>query len=128
MHGVEEDMKLEIAELYCRDRTNTWFHGVFGGRVSIPSSELSTALCERFRDRTLEKAIKEFNKLLQIGPIANYLEKFVMIKALVIPSLPNLTDSYYKACFLNGLKEEIVNMVKMGKLVSLADAIEAAKL
>nr|XP_027118736.1 uncharacterized protein LOC113735978 [Coffea arabica] len=75
-----------------------------------------------------EEAIEEFNKLVQTGTVADYLEKFEMLKALVMPSLPHLSDSYYKACFMSGLKEEIVNMVKMSKPETLAVAIEIAKL
>ena len=85
-------------------------------------------MCERFVDGTPKEAIEEFNKLMQTGSVAYYLEKFEMLKPLIMPSLPHLQDSYYKACFLSGLKEEIVNMVKMAKRKTLADAIDAAKL
>ena len=47
---------------------------------------------------------------------------------MVMTSLPGQPDSYYKSCFLSGLKSEIVNMVRMTKLLSLADTIEATKL
>ena len=60
--------------------------------------------------------------------MADYLEKFEMLKALVMPSLPHSSNSYYTACFMSGLKDEIVNVVKMSKLGTLANAIEAAKL
>ncbi|XP_071928143.1 uncharacterized protein [Coffea arabica] len=65
---------------------------------------------------------------MQTGSVADYLEKFEMLKALVMPSLPHQSDCYYKTCFLSGLKEEIVTMVKLAKPKTLADAIEAAKL
>ena len=45
-----------------------------------------------------------------------------------MPSLPNLSDPYYKSCFLSRLKDEIVNMVKLAKPATLVDAIETAKL
>ena len=45
-----------------------------------------------------------------------------------MPILSGQTDSYYKSCFLSGLKSEIVNMVKMVKPHTLADTIEVAKL
>ena len=106
INGVEESMKSEIAELYFKDRVDTWFHGVFSGRETIPWNELCTVLCERFGDGTPEKAIEEFNMLLQTGSIADYLVKFEMLKALIMPSLPHLTNSYYKGCFLSGLKEK----------------------
>ncbi|XP_027170262.1 uncharacterized protein LOC113770100 [Coffea eugenioides] len=128
IHGVEDDMKSEVAELYFRDRADIWFHGVFHGREVIPWEELTTALCVRFGEGKPEEAIEEFNKLTQAGSVADYLEKFEMLKALVMPSLPHLSDSYYKACFMSGLKEEIVNMVKISKPESLAGAIEIAKL
>ena len=125
---IEGDMKAEVAELYFRDRADIWFHGVFHGRETIPWSELSTALCIRFGEGSPEEAIEEFNKLVQSRSVAEYLEKFDMLKALVMPSLPHLSDSYYKACFMSGLKEEVVNMVKMSKPETLTVAIEMAKL
>ncbi|XP_071924641.1 uncharacterized protein [Coffea arabica] len=128
INGVEEEMKPEVAELYFRDKADIWFHGVFGGREDIPWSELCNALCERFGDGTPEEAIEEFNKLMQTGSVADYLEKFEMLKAQVMPSLPHQQDCYYKTCFLSGLKEEIVTMVKLAKPKTLAEAVEAAKL
>ena len=128
INGVEEEMKPEVAELYFRDKADIWFHGVFGGREDIPWNELCNALCERFGDGTPEEAIEEFNKLMQTGSVADYLEKFEMLKAQVMPSLPHQQDCYYKTCFLSGLKEEIVTMVKLAKPKTLADAVEAAKL
>ncbi|XP_071914038.1 uncharacterized protein [Coffea arabica] len=128
IHEIEENMKAEIAELYFRDRADIWFHGVFHGRETISWTELSTAMSIRFGEGSPEEAIEEFNKLVQTGSVANYLERFEMLKALVMPSLPHLSDSYYKACFMSGLKEVIVNMVKMSKPETLAAAIEIAKL
>ena len=125
---MEKDLKSEVAELYFRDNADTWFHGVFSGRETVPWNILSNALCERVGDGTPEEAIEEFDKLMQTGSVANYLEKFEMLKALVMPSLPHLHDSYYNVCFLSRLKEEIVNMVKMSKLMTLEDAIDTAKL
>ena len=116
LHEIEENMKAEVAELYFRDRADIWFHGVFHGRETISWTELSTAMSIRFGEGSPEEAIEEFNKLVQTGSVADYLEKFEMLKALVMPSLPHLSDSYYKACFMSGLKEEIVNMVKMSNL------------
>ncbi|XP_027155252.1 uncharacterized protein LOC113755447 [Coffea eugenioides] len=128
IHEIERDMKAEVAELYFRDRADIWFQGVFHGRETIPWSELSTALCIRFGEGSPEEAIEEFNKLVQSRSVAEYLEKFDMLKALVMPSLPRLSDSNYKACFMSGLKEKVVNMVKMSKPETLIAAIEMAKL
>ncbi|XP_071933266.1 uncharacterized protein [Coffea arabica] len=100
IHGIEDEMKAEVAELYFRDRADIWFHGVFYGREAIPWEELTTALCIRFGEGKPEEAIEEFNKLAQAGSVADYLKRFEMLKALVMPSLPHLSDSYYKACFM----------------------------
>nr|XP_027102942.1 uncharacterized protein LOC113724214 [Coffea arabica] len=126
--SLELESRPKEDELYFRDKADIWFHGVFSGREAIPWGELSNALCERFGDGSPEEAIEEFNKLMQSGSVADYLDKFEMLKSLVMSSLPHLQDSYYKACFLSGLKEEIVTMVKMAKPKTLADAIDAAKL
>mgnify|MGYP004718015975 FL=1 len=89
INGVEEEMKSEVAELYFRDKADIWFHGVINEREDIPWEELCNALCERFGDGSPEEAIEEFNKLMQTGSVADYLEKFEMLKALVMPSLPH---------------------------------------
>ncbi|XP_027158020.1 uncharacterized protein LOC113759640 [Coffea eugenioides] len=52
-------MKSEIAELYFRDKANTWFHGVFSGGSSIPCPELSVAMSERFGEGTQKKPLKK---------------------------------------------------------------------
>ena len=65
---------------------------------------------------------------MQTGSVAGYLEKFEMLKSLVMSSLPGQLNSYYRSCFLSRLKDEIVNMVRMTKPLTLADAIETTKL
>ncbi|XP_027071813.1 uncharacterized protein [Coffea arabica] len=94
----------------------------------VPWKELAVAVCERFGEGDPEEAIEEFNKLMQTGSVAEYLERFEQLKSMVMISLPGQPDSYYKSCFLSGLKEEIVSMVRMTKPLTLADTIEAAKL
>nr|XP_027067528.1 uncharacterized protein LOC113693155 [Coffea arabica] len=86
------------------------------------------AVCERFGEGDPEEAIDEFNKLMQTGSVTEYLEKFEQLKSMVMLSLPGQLDSYYKLCFLSGLKEEIVSMVRITRPLTLADTIEAAKL
>ncbi|XP_027174452.1 uncharacterized protein LOC113774084 [Coffea eugenioides] len=128
IYEVEEEMKTDIAQLYLKDRADIWFHGMYSERGAVPWRELSLAIRERFGEGDPQEAIEEFNKLVQTGSIADYLEKFEMLKSLVMISLPGQPDSYYKSCFLSGLKEEVVNMVRMTKPLTLADAIETAKL
>ena len=86
------------------------------------------AVCERFGEGDPEEAIEEFNKLMQTGSVSEYLERFEQLKSIVMVTLPGQPDSYYKSCFLSGLKEEIVNMVRMTRPLTLADTIETAKL
>ena len=86
------------------------------------------AVCERFGEGDPEEAIEEFNKLMQTGSVSEYLERFEQLKSIVMVNLPGQPDSYYKSCFLSGLKEEIVNMVRMTRLLTLEDTIETAKL
>ena len=86
------------------------------------------AVCERFGEGYPEEAIEEFNKLMQPGSVTEYLERFEQLKSMVMVSLPGQPDSYYKSCFLSGLQEERVSMVRMTRPIILADTIEAAKL
>ncbi|XP_027127810.1 uncharacterized protein [Coffea arabica] len=86
------------------------------------------AVCERFGKGDPEEAIEEFNKLMKTGSVTEYLEKFEQLKSMVMLSLPDQPDSYYKSYFFSGLKKEIVSMVRMTRPLTLADTIEAAKL
>ena len=115
IYGVEEEMKTDIAQLYLKDRADIWFHGMYSERGAVPWRELALAICERFGEGDPQEAIEEFNKLVQTGSVADYLEKFETLKSLVMTSLPGQPDSYYKSCFLSGMKDEIVSMVRMTK-------------
>ncbi|XP_027086384.1 uncharacterized protein [Coffea arabica] len=128
IQGVEEELKSDLAQLHLKGKADIWFHGMYHRRIEVPWEELSMAICERFGGGTPEETIEEFNKLTQTGSVTDYLEKFELLKSLVMPLLPNQLDSYYKSCFLSGLKGEIVNMVRMARPHTLADTIEAAKL
>ncbi|XP_027083531.2 uncharacterized protein [Coffea arabica] len=128
IQGVEEELKSDLAQLHLKGKADIWFLGMYHGRAEVPWEELSRAICERFGGGTPEETIKEFNKLAQTSSVTDYLEKFELLKSLVMPLLPNQPDSYYKSCFLSGLKGEIVNMVRMARPRTLADTIEAAKL
>ena len=52
IHGVKEEMKSEIVELYFRDKVDIWFHGMFSGGSLIPWPELSVAMSERLGEGT----------------------------------------------------------------------------
>ncbi|XP_027151895.1 uncharacterized protein LOC113751950 [Coffea eugenioides] len=128
IHGVEEGLKSDISQLHFQEKADIWFHGMYHEKGVVPWKELAMAVCERFGEGDPEEAIEEFNKLMQTGSVTEYLEKFEQLKSMVMLSLPGQPDSYYKSCFLSGLKEEIVSMVRMTRPHTLADTIEAAKL
>nr|XP_027099159.1 uncharacterized protein LOC113718454 [Coffea arabica] len=128
IHGVEEGMKSDIAQLHLQEKADIWFHGMYQEKGMVSWKELAMAVCERFGEGDPEEAIEEFNKLMQTGSVTEYLERFEQLKSMVMVSLPGQPDSYYKSCFLSGLKEERVSMVRMTRPLTLADTIEAAKL
>ena len=128
IHGVEEGMKSDIAQLHFKEKADIWFHGMYHEKGMVSWKELAMAVCERFGEGDPEEVIEKFNKLMQTGSVTEYLERFEQLKSMVMVSLPSQPDSYYKSCFLSGLKEEIVSMVRMTRPLTLADTIETAKL
>ena len=64
IHRVEEELKLDIAQLYFTDGADIWFHGMYQERGVVPWNKLAMAVCERLGEGGPEEAIEEFNKLM----------------------------------------------------------------
>ncbi|KAL3530058.1 hypothetical protein ACH5RR_009380 [Cinchona calisaya] len=95
IHGIEEDQRTPVVEMYLKGRADVWYQGYSSGRGNIPWHELSTQLCIRFGEGGPEEAIEEFSKICQQGIVEDYQERFETLKALVMPFLPPMQESYY---------------------------------
>ncbi|OIT03430.1 hypothetical protein A4A49_57614, partial [Nicotiana attenuata] len=71
--------------------------------------------------------IGEFKKLEQKGTINEYLEKFEELKTWVLIRRPTIPEEFFLEFFVEGLKEEIRNTVKMLNPYTLSQAVEKAR-
>ena len=87
-------MKSDIAQFHFKEKADIWFHVVYHERGVVPWKKLVVAVCERFGEGDPEEVIEEFNKLMQTGSVAEYLERFEYVKSMVMISLPGQPDYY----------------------------------
>ncbi|XP_071940002.1 uncharacterized protein [Coffea arabica] len=82
---------------------------------------------QRFSTVGEANAVEEFSKLSQSSTVLAYQEKFEELRSIVMIQVPELTESYYIASFLSGLRGEIKSAVKMHRPDTLQAAFEMAR-
>lgn len=124
LHQILDEMKLGIAKVYLKGKTDIWFDGFIASNPNANWGVFFEELCRRFAESTGEEVIEAFSKIRQVGSIVEYQEKFEELKAQVILALPHVLESYYISVFTNGLKGKIKSMVKTMKPDTFAKASE----
>lgn len=72
--------------------------------------------------------VREFNSLKQYGSVEKYHERFEELRTQLINYNPRLTEEYLIACYINGLKDELVPFMDIAHPDSLEETYEQAKL
>lgn len=108
-HQVEDEMRVEIAEMYLKGKVDIWFHGFI---FSYPTVD-----CDMFRrkfaENTTEEVVEVFSKLRQKSFIMESHEQFEELRSQVMISLFHFPEIYYISIFTTGLKDDIKSMVKI---------------
>jgi len=85
-------------------------------------------VCARFKEDLGSQVVEDFNRLQQKGTVDEYLEQFEELKALMVQRTPTLPDSFFVDSFVGGLKPQLKPFVKALTPVTLADAMNLARL
>ncbi|OIT40660.1 hypothetical protein A4A49_13758 [Nicotiana attenuata] len=109
--------------------------GQFNHRFELPYFDgVGSAPCSWLRRRFVEadnskfNLIGEFKKLEQKGTVYNeYLEKFEELKTWVLIKRPTIPEEVFLEFFVEGLKGEIRNTVKMLNPYTLSQVVEKAR-
>ncbi|TXG72376.1 hypothetical protein EZV62_000955 [Acer yangbiense] len=72
--------------------------------------------------------VGEFQRLKQTTTVLEFQERFEELQPRLIARNLGLSDEFFLACFMSGLKGEIINLVKMFKPPDLNATIQLARL
>ncbi|XP_027166158.1 uncharacterized protein LOC113766138 [Coffea eugenioides] len=122
-----EDQHMDLVELHLEGMADLWYQNFKKDRGVVQWKDFGLEVCRRFSHVGEADAVEEFSKLSQTSTVLAYQEKFEELRSIVMLQVPELTESYYIASFLSGLKGEIKSAVKMHRPLSLQAAFEMAR-
>ncbi|KAH0742679.1 hypothetical protein KY290_030672 [Solanum tuberosum] len=102
-------------------------------KLSYPSVDLGerrfcTEVCRRFGNIRPQNIIHEFNKLMQVGTVDQYQDKFKELASYMTIINPLLNVTQYVGSFISGFRSELKPLVKLANPSTMLDAYEVAKL
>ncbi|XP_070018003.1 uncharacterized protein [Nicotiana sylvestris] len=126
---LDLQQKLEAAMLHLVGKAEAWFFSYQVSHGTISWKDFCEEICRRFVEGYNSKfnLIGEFKKLEQKGTINEYLEKFEELKTWVLVRRPTIPEEFFLEFFVEGLKEEIRNTVKMLNPYTLIQAVKKAR-
>ncbi len=119
---------LGIATMHMTGRARTWKQSYLINRQIVSWDEFVEALYRRFGQTGERYLIREFNNLKQLGTVERYQEKFEELRTQLICFNPQLTEEHSIACYINGLREDLIPFMDIGHPNTLEEAYEQAKL
>lgn len=125
---ISEDQKVDLAALNMVDKAEKWAINYLSSRKNVDWPEFVMDLSARFKEERGVNFVEKFNKLEQIDSIEVYLDEFEELKSDVLETHHSLPDEFILDSFIGGLKPGIKPFVKAFKPVTLADAVEFARL
>nr|CAD1827610.1 unnamed protein product [Ananas comosus var. bracteatus] len=119
---------LGIATMYLGGKARTWKHSYFISRQLVTWDEFTEAICRRFSQVGERYLVREFTNLKQYGTIEKCQEKFEELRTQLLSYNLSLIEEYLIACYINGLREDLVPFMDIAHPDALEEAYEQAKL
>ncbi|PKA46982.1 putative mitochondrial protein [Apostasia shenzhenica] len=119
-----QEWKVKLASIYLDGIALEW-HQNFSRSNPTPIGwgVYKEAIKERFGETAYDDPMYELSILKQTGTIQDYNNQFDALLTRVV-----LPENYVVSCYLGGLKEELLGMVRLMKPKSLREAFSVAKL
>lgn len=124
---MEDHRKIKLAGLYFEGKASIWFRYHQVGRILNNWRSFQADVISRFEDFETMDVHDQFNKLKQVGTVADYEDRFEELRALVLSKNKGFNEDYFISSFISGLKDHIKGSVKMFKPQSLYDVVLLAK-
>ncbi|TXG71290.1 hypothetical protein EZV62_006225 [Acer yangbiense] len=128
IYPVEPEKKVIVASIHFEKKAETWFQTFYALKGNIGWEEFTDSLLVRFLDLEQEDVVGEFQRLKQTSTVTNFQDRFEELQPRLISKNLGLSDEFFLACFVSGLKGEIRNSVKMFHPPDLKSAIHLARL
>ncbi len=114
--------------MHMSGRARTWKQSYFINRQGVSWNEFTVAICRRFSQMGKSYLVREFSNFRQVGTVERYQEGFEDLRTQLLCYNPQLTEEHFIACYIGGLKEELVPFMDIAHPNSLEEAYEQAKL
>ncbi|XP_047322943.1 uncharacterized protein LOC124926704 [Impatiens glandulifera] len=124
---TSEESKMDYACAHLTGRAHCWFSSYLQHRLpgrAMTWNELKQLVLKEFGPSELDDPLDEWKDLKQTTTVKDFGKKYLDITY----KLPHLTEEYSIKGYLNGLKEEITNPIRIQKPQSLTEAMGMAKL
>ncbi|KAL5714819.1 hypothetical protein ACHQM5_016726 [Ranunculus cassubicifolius] len=125
---IEPAQKVLFASLFFKGRAELWYQSRAKQLKTLCWEDFLTILCHRFSSEAHENIIGEFNKLIQLGSLQEYHNKFEELQPMVLQRNPGLTESYFVDSYISGLRDATRHTVFMFHPKTLAEAMSLARL
>lgn len=128
-YQIPEEAKMGYVSLYVKGKIDYWLEGyMIYQRGVINWTEFSLAVCRRFGNMVGVSVEEEFTNLKQITTVMIYTEAFEEIRVQVLIVHPTITEAFFIAKYVAGLKKTIKYYVKLARPKTLLRAYEIARL
>ena len=128
MVHVPEEAKFDYAQMYITGRADTWLRNFGVLEEGFTWNQLCEVLLQCFTGNNSYEVLEEFNNIKQgLNTVSEYTDHFEDKMANYRKENPEVKESYYIKCYINGLKGEIKHYMKTVKPTSLYEAVDYAR-
>lgn len=129
LYSIPEQEELSYASVHLGGKVDVWFNSyLVNHRGRMNWSRFCTEVYKRFGNIRPQDIMDEFNKLMQIGTVDQYRDKFEKLTRYMKVINPLLNETHYVASFISGLRPELKPLVKLVNPATVLDGYEVAKL
>lgn len=127
---IFDEQKVDLASLNMTDKAESWMMNYLFVRriVVVDWNDFVVDLYARFKDSTGLDVVERFNRLQQQKSIEEYIDEFENLRSVMLMNNHVLPDSYILESFIGGLRPAVKPFVKAFKPVTIAHAMEYARL
>lgn len=128
VYQIPQPQWVGIATMHLNGRARSWKQSYFLSKPRVTWEDFAKALCKRFAHIGERYLVREFSNLKQTGTVERCPDRFEELKTQLLGYNPYLTEEHLIACYINGLKDELVSFIDIAHPSTLEEAYEQATL
>ena len=125
---IAEASKVELPSLYMTGKAELWVAGYLSNRKNVDWEDFKFYVVARFQDNSCNNVVENYNKLVQVGSLEDYIDSFEHANSDLSRYGYALCDEYMLDSFIGGLKSEIRPFVKAFNPRSISEATKLTRL